>query len=89
MAIHDQLRLPEIDSSDRDWFSLIEKRRTRKNGIGEGLECNRGRPAGLFARLGAVVAVSPRRAAISAPTTERQERRDQETLRIATLALAQ
>lgn len=61
VAIHDQLGLPEIDSSDRDRFSFIEKRRTRKNGIGEGLQCNGGRPAGLRALLGAVVAVSPRR----------------------------
>jgi hypothetical protein len=37
LAIHDQPGLPEIAPSDRDRFSFIEYRRTRKNGIGEGL----------------------------------------------------
>jgi len=41
LAIHEQLGLPEIAPSDRDWFSLIENRRTRKNGIGEGLHSRR------------------------------------------------
>src|SRR5271166_1305616 len=37
LAIRDQLGLPEIAPSNRDWFSFIENRRTGKNGIGEGL----------------------------------------------------
>ena len=37
LASYDQPGLPEIAPSDRDWFSFIENRRTRKNGIGEGL----------------------------------------------------
>jgi len=36
LAIHDQLGLPEIAPSDRDWFAFIENRRTSENGIGEG-----------------------------------------------------
>ena len=42
LAIHDQLGLPDIAPSDRDWFSFIEDRRTRKNGIGEGLQKDQG-----------------------------------------------
>jgi|GEM_PF-5534553 len=43
LAIHDHLGLPEIAPSDRDWFSFIENRRTRENGITVALTRNQTR----------------------------------------------